>query len=54
MKAQELRIGNYVLFANDGTIFTVNTIEGYGMILLNKDEDTWIEYDQIEPIPLTE
>jgi hypothetical protein len=54
MKAQELRIGNLILFASEGIVFTVNSIEGYGMILSNKDEETWIEYDQTEPIPLTE
>ena len=54
MKANELRIGNLVKFSDDGTIFTVGSIEEKGFTVQNKEETTWIEAVEFEPIPLTE
>lgn len=54
MEANELRIGNFVLFSNDGTIFTVGSIEEKGFTVQNEEETTWIESEEFEPIPLTE
>jgi hypothetical protein len=54
MKANELRIGNYVRFSEDGTIFTVDSIEEKGLVVQNEEETAWIELEEFEPIPLTE
>jgi len=54
MKASELRIGNYILFSEDNTIFEVGSIEEKGFTVQNKEETTWIEAYQFEPITLTE
>lgn len=54
MKANELRIGNFVLFAEEGTEFKVNEISEEGLWVINDEEKTWIELDCFEPIPLTE
>jgi hypothetical protein len=54
MKANELRIGNLVKFSDDGTIFTIGSIEEKGFTVQNKEETTWIEAVEFEPIPLTE
>jgi hypothetical protein len=54
LTAKDLRVGNIIRFAEDGQIFTVNTIEEFGMEGDFSEETTWIEYDQFEPIPLTE
>jgi hypothetical protein len=54
MKANELRIGNKIIFSEDGTIFTVGSIEEKGFMVQNEEETTWIESEEFEPIPLTE
>lgn len=54
MKPQELRIGNYVLFAEDNTVFRVVQIEQNGLEVQNSEELTWIEIECFEGIPLTE
>ena len=54
MKASELRIGNKIKFMDDGTIFTVVSIDLKGAGLENTDEFAWIEFESLEPIPLTE
>jgi hypothetical protein len=54
MKANELRIGNLIKFSEDGTIFTVGSIEEKGFSVQNDEETTWIEAEEFEPIPLTE
>jgi hypothetical protein len=54
MKASELRIGNYILFSEDNTIFEVGSIEEKGFTVQNKEETTWIEAYEFDPIPLTE
>jgi hypothetical protein len=53
MKASELRIGNYILFSEDNTIFEVGSIEEKGYTVQNEEETTWIEAYQFEPITLT-
>jgi len=54
MNANELRIGNKILFAEDGTEFTVTDILGNGFNVKNEEENTWIEAEQFEGITLTE
>jgi hypothetical protein len=54
MNANELRIGNKILFAEDGTEFTVTDILGNGFNVKNEEENTWIEADQFEGVTLTE
>lgn len=53
IRAQDLRIGNKVLFAIDGTEFTVIDITKGGLGVEDAIESTWIEMDQFEGIPLT-
>ena len=53
IKANELRIGNWVLFDNDSTQFKVADISKGGIGVENPDEETWIELDQFSGIPLT-
>lgn len=55
MKSTELRIGNIVRFAEDGTLFMIDEITQFGLTVtqLGGGETTWIEYDQFESIPLT-
>jgi hypothetical protein len=54
MNTKELRIGNLVNYAEEGTIFTVMLIDHNGIGVQNQNESTWIEIDQFEGIPLTE
>jgi len=54
MIANQLRIGNLIKFSEDGTIFTVGSIEEKGFTVQNDEETTWIEAEEFEPIPLTE
>jgi hypothetical protein len=54
MKSIELRIGNLVNYQEDGTLFNVIGIDNLGISVKNDNEETWIELDQFEPIPLTE
>lgn len=56
MKATELRIGNIVRCNDDGTIFKIDEITAMGLTVtvLGGGETTWIEFDQFEPILLTE
>jgi hypothetical protein len=54
MKASELRIGNKVLFSENGKVFTVFEIAKNGIVVGDEIEYTWIEIDQFEGIKLTE
>lgn len=54
MKANELRIGNCILFESEGTNFIVKAIDDKGFEVYNQLESTWIEHDQFGGIPLTE
>jgi hypothetical protein len=54
MIANQLRIGNLIKFSEDGTIFTVGSIEEKGFTVQNDEETTWIEAEEFEPIPITE
>lgn len=54
---EELRIGNKVLFAEEGLECEIIEIDRDGLIVNipeNKEEVTWIELDSFEPIPITE
>jgi hypothetical protein len=53
IKANELRIGNWVDFSEDSTLFQVTEISEKGLGVKNDNEETWIDLDQFEPIPLT-
>lgn len=52
--AKDFRIGNFVMFEEDQTVFMIYKIEFSGLSVKNKDEDTWIEIDSLCPLPLTE
>ena len=54
MKANELRIGNLVKYSDKDLLFTVTEISQAGIGVENEIEETWIELDSFEPIPLTE
>jgi len=54
MEANELRIGNLIKYSEDGTIFTVGSIEERGFTVQNDEETTWIEAEEFEPLQLTE
>jgi len=50
---QELRINNWVCYAPDDTHFQVTEIHKDGLSIKNHIEETWVEIDEFEPIPLT-
>lgn len=50
MKANELRIGNYVYFHGD--VEEINMVDGFGVI--GREEQPLCSIDEVEPIPLTE
>ena len=50
MKANELRIGNYVYFHGD--VEEINMVDGFGVI--GREEQPLCSIDEFEPIPLTE
>lgn len=52
MKTKELRIGNYVNYFEDSTIFEVVQVESNGLEVKNKNEFTWIEIENFEGIPI--
>lgn len=54
MKASELRLGNYVSYAETGTQFRVVEIALGGLEVHSDEEMTWIEIEEFEGIPLTE
>ncbi len=54
MNSLELRLGNFIRFSDDGTIFEVGSIELNGFTVKNENETTWIESVEFQPIPLTE
>lgn len=54
MTANELRIGNYVMFSDLSNIFSITEISPTGLGVENENESTWIELEGFEPIPLTE
>jgi hypothetical protein len=55
MNANELRLGNLVLYSNDSMQCKITEIDGLGMSVevLATYEITWIELDQFEPIHLS-
>jgi hypothetical protein len=60
MKTNELRIGNRIKYCDDGKECIITGIPGANLdvqgleVLFDDGEETWIELDQFEPIPLTE
>jgi hypothetical protein len=54
MKNTELRIGNHVLFAENGIEFIIDLIDETGLLVHNEIEETWIELDAFNGISLTE
>jgi hypothetical protein len=54
IKANELRIGNLVIYSNGSILFKVIGISEFGIDIENEVEKTYIEYDEFEPIQLTE
>lgn len=54
LQARQLRIGNLVNFAEDGVIFEVVGVSNDGLYVKNSEEETYIEMELFEPIPLTE
>lgn len=54
LRSQDLRIGNYVMFSNNSEIFKVTGISEFGLDVENEVEEIYMEYDNFEPIPLTE
>ena len=54
MKANELRIGNYVFSAEDNKTGEVLQIDSSGIIFANKNGNRWQDLKNIQPISLTE
>lgn len=52
--AIDLRIGNYVMYAEDQVQFKVIGIDTDGLTVENESDKTWIETNTFEAIPLTE
>jgi len=52
--ARDLRIGNYVMYAEDQVEFKVIGIDTEGLTVENESDKTWIETNTFEGIPLTE
>lgn len=53
MRPNELRIGNLVKYS-DGSFFKVVGIHEFGLDVEDNIETTYMEYENFEPIPLTE
>jgi len=53
MKANELRIGNLVKHVDSDSIFKVTGIHEFGLDCESKDESTYMEYENFEPVQLT-
>jgi hypothetical protein len=53
MKANEFRIGNLVFYINGG-LFEVIGIHQFGLDVEDDIETTYMEYENFNPIPLTE
>lgn len=54
IQAHELMIGNLVIYSDNSSILTVSGLYEFGMDCFDDIEQTYIEYDQFEGIPLTE
>lgn len=54
IQANELRIGNYVLFSEEDTIWRIEEIDQKGIVVTDGHETVWIELEHFAPIPLTE
>lgn len=54
IQLRDLRIGNFILFSEDSSVFEVKEITETGLSVKNEIEEIWIDIFQFEPIPLTE
>lgn len=54
IKPNEIRIGNYLSYDEDATVFTVKEISETGFSVVSKTEDTWIDAFQFSGVRLTE
>lgn len=54
IQPSEVRVGNWILFEEDGTEFRVMQILLQGYDVCNEKETTWIEKEYFAGIPLTE
>jgi hypothetical protein len=54
IEEKELRIGNFVALSETDMLFKVESISSTGLDVSNDDEETWIEIESFEPVPLTE
>ena len=52
IKANELRLGNLVNY-NEGGEYEIFGISEYGIDVKNDEEETYMEYENFSPIPLT-
>lgn len=53
IQASELRIGNLVNFRDEDHVFEITEIHKLGIGVKDSEQETWIEYDCFDPIPLT-
>lgn len=53
IKSNDLRVGNWVEYMEDGTKFKVTEINPTGISVENTEESTWIELDQFSGLKLT-
>lgn len=54
IQAKDLRIGNKVIYSNSNSFYTVTGIYEYGIDVEDEMEQTYMEYENFEPIELTE
>ena len=54
IQAKELRIGNLVNYSDSNSIFKVIGISEFGIDCEDEIETTYMEFDNFNPIPLTE
>lgn len=51
---KELRIGNLLMYSDNSGIWEVSGIHEFGVDCFDYIEETYMEYENFEPIPLTE
>lgn len=51
---KELRIGNLLMYSDNSGIWEVSGIHEFGIDCFDDIEETYIEYENFEPVPLTE
>lgn len=55
MKAQDLRLGNYIEYTDDSRECIIKEIDGHGCVVFFDDDgvENWIELLQLSPIQIT-